>query len=204
MSWWTSPRNENSGEVYLDTRTRSSVSVTRSSRSLGRSELPGGSRSPLLIREGPIAGAYASWMAWLPLLRVVNPASAYVQRSLRALQGPLPPEQDADAQAGARGRTERFASVAKAPSSAFEIHARELLKAGTTEIPTARGAIDVRLVRFWNGAAILDCRLARTAGPTGLTFSLVDRRELRGDPVSVLARRLQTSILNLGADGETQ
>jgi hypothetical protein len=30
----------------------------------------------------------------------------------------------------------------------------------------------------------------------------VDRRELRSDPIPVLARRLQTSILNLGADAE--
>lgn len=122
---------------------RSSVSVTRSGRSYGQSELPGRSRSPLLIREGQSLTLYASWMLWLPLLRVVNPASAYVQRSLRSLQRPVPPEQDADAQAGVRGRTERFARAAKVPSSAFDLHAGELLKAGTTQILTATGVIDV-------------------------------------------------------------
>jgi hypothetical protein len=142
-------------------------------------------------------------MAWLPLLRVVNPASAYVQRALRSLQRPWSLENDDAAEAAARERTERFAKAAT-QSSAFEVRARELLEVGTTVISTAAGAIHVRLVRFWNRAAVLDCRLARSPGMTGSTFSLVDRRELRGDPVPMLARRLQTSVRNLKADGEIQ
>jgi hypothetical protein len=80
--------------------------------------------------------------------------------------------------------------------------ARELIAVSRCDVPTRTGVIQIRLIRFWNREAILDCRQAGRTEGTGSTFSRLSRRELRGDPVRVLARHLSTSIRNLGADAE--
>jgi len=74
--------------------------------------------------------------------------------------------------------------------------AEELLRTGATVIPTSGGPLHARLVRFWNGTAVLDCRAPATERSDGRTFTLVDRRELkRGGPIG--SGHLMAKILML-------
>jgi hypothetical protein len=160
-------------------------------------------------------------VAWLAILRVVNPASAYVQRVQRVLNpgpvqqrrrrrddGPLllpaessPHSQTASSRQPPAAVQERYQTLRaelEPIRSALEEPVRALLKSGASGFRAKSGLIDLKLVRFWNGTGILQGRLLGTDGwSRGPVFSLVDRRSLRQDPPTDLERMLFSTMLNL-------
>jgi hypothetical protein len=75
--------------------------------------------------------------------------------------------------------------------------AEELLRTGSTRVLTYAGSLDARLVRFWNGTAVLDCEVRGNDGSNGRGFTRLDRRELKDDTASRLALNLLMGIENL-------
>lgn len=165
-------------------------------------------------------------MAWLLLLRLVRPAEAYVRQNeqtlrLRAKRGTVwakgpgwaafgPPGSKAPpgwvppsrpfperVQAGPSHWEDRAREVEGANRQAVEEGAEELLRSGATVIPTPFGPMQAKLVRFWNGTGILDCQFPSTENMNGRSFTLVGRRELKGNTPSGLAPHLLSSILSL-------
>jgi hypothetical protein len=80
----------------------------------------------------------------------------------------------------------------------LEQNARELLTSGGTTLANGGDRIEVRLVRFWNKSGIRDARRVDSTGSEHQTYTLVDRRELTGNPVPRLARGLVIDMANLG------
>ncbi|SRR6266542_509150 len=165
-------------------------------------------------------------MAWLPLLKVVRPAEAYVRQNQQTgrrrekrgavwAKGPGwvafgPPESKPPPgwvppspplpQRGPEGPSrweDRTRELEAANRQAIEEGAEELLLSGTTAIPTPFGRVQAKLVRFWTGTGILDCRFPSTGNVNGSSFTLVDRRQLKGNFPSALAGHLLSSILSL-------
>jgi hypothetical protein len=87
--------------------------------------------------------------------------------------------------------------IQAAHGAALEHSALELLMSGTTVLSWGEDRIEARLVRFWNGSGIVEARLPSPSGSEHRTYSLLDRRELRQDPVSHLARNLLSAMVNL-------
>jgi hypothetical protein len=82
-------------------------------------------------------------------------------------------------------------------SDYFKGKAQSLLRDGAASLTTSAGVIDVRLVRFWNGA-MLDCEMPRPSG-TGRTSSRLNRHEL-ADPVPLITRSLAGAVAKAGLD----
>jgi hypothetical protein len=91
---------------------------------------------------------------------------------------------------------ERSREVTEAHRQAVERGAGGLLRSGAAEIPTAFGALQARLVRFWNGEGVLVCQLPPNETSSGRSFGLVDRRQLKRDPAARLAGHLMSRILS--------
>jgi hypothetical protein len=135
-------------------------------------------------RRGTVYGRGPGWVAFGP--RGSKPPSDWkppTQQNPRpALQGPSHwAERRRELETNHRPDAERGAE--------------ELLATGTTVISTTDGPLHARLVRFWNGTAVLDCELRGQEGSSGRSFSLVDRREFRRDAGACLARELLVRIV---------
>jgi hypothetical protein len=168
-------------------------------------------------------------MAWLALLKLVRPAEAYVRQKqdrsrLRAKRGtgwakapgwaafgpfgskPPPgrvrpsrsfPE---GVQKGPTQWEDRARELEAANRQAVEEGAEELLRSGAALISTPSGPVQAKLVRFWTGTGILDCRFPSTKDRNGRSFTLVDRRQLKGNSPSSLTGHLFSSIISLDHD----
>jgi hypothetical protein len=166
------------------------------------------------------------FVAWLPLLKLIRPVEGYVRQSqeagrLRSKRGavwakgpgwaafgppgsapppgwvPLSRPFPERAEEGPSHWEERMRELNASNRRAVERGAEELMRSGTSIIPTSVGPIQVRLVRFWTGTGILDCQVPSTGSRKSRSFTLVDRRQLKGNSPSHLARHLMSSILSL-------
>jgi hypothetical protein len=164
----------------------------------------------------------------LLLLRLINPASAYMHqverhqhpaqgRSRRgtaqqrgqgwALYGPRRAARPGLLPAAPPPREEPSGSSDWAESQRVldDAHrgetqrgADELLRDGVASISTRAGIVTARLVRFWNGTAVATCAMYRSDGSRAITATLLDRRTLRERAAIVLAGTLWGAICDLG------
>ena len=168
---------------------------------------------------------YPGDVAWLPLLKLVRPAEAYVRQNRetggrRARRGAVwarmpgwavfgPPGSKPPSGWEPPGRlpaervrkgpsrwNERTREVEAAHREAVERGAEELRGSGATVIPTSHGPLQVRLVRFWNGTGVLDCQLVSTERMKGRSFTALDRRDFKENPPARLSAHLLSSILS--------
>ena len=170
--------------------------------------------------------SYPRTVAWMPLLKLVSPASAYMRRMEEeeddrrrarrgmtygrgrgwAVYGPPGGEPPPDIRPPAPTRhqapqgpsrwAERHHELEAAHREELERGAEELLRTGEATISTPEGPLHTRLVRFWNGTAVLDSELPGAKGSRGRAFTLLERRELKRGPAR-LAQHLMTEILSL-------
>src|SRR6266571_4168897 len=141
----------------------------------------------------PWVRAYPGAMAWMPFLKLVSPASAYVRRAKEEVRGqrrgrprrmnpgsrlrPLAvwaapdPHESGLFPRGPSHWAERRRELDVAHREDVTRGAEELLRTGATVIPTSGGPLHARLVRFWNGTAVLDCRAPATERSDGRTFT---------------------------------
>ena len=87
---------------------------------------------------------------------------------------------------------DRTREVEAAHRQAVERGAEELRRSGATVIPTSSGPLQARLVRFWNGTAVLDCQLLSTNGRSLISL---ERRDLK-DKSGRLVGHLLSSIVS--------
>jgi hypothetical protein len=77
----------------------------------------------------------------------------------------------------------------------FDAKAAELLRGGETILRTSMGAIEWRLIRFWNGGVL------ESIGPDAArSGSRIDRRVLRRDPLPRIRWSLAHAVAGLGPE----
>jgi len=157
------------------------------------------------------------------LLKLINPASAYMHEMDRRERRNPPAFMEREAPAAdltgsgvstrpveaslagagtapvASGWAERAAELDGIYLAEADRGAKELLARGLTTMPTHAGTLAVRLVRFWNGTAIVEYEQLR-GGRRGSGASLLDRRTLRERAESFLSRTLLAHIREMDRD----
>jgi hypothetical protein len=165
------------------------------------------------------------------LLKVINPASAYMHDMDRrwrlesrdpghgsghpasrgedrspidpaGAEAPLAPLALPDALVAA-GWVERSTELDEIYRLEAERGAKELLARGVATVPTHAGTLTARLVRFWNGTAIVEQEQTRGGRLRSAGASLLDRRTLH-EPEPFLARTLLGKIREMDRDAAPQ
>jgi hypothetical protein len=153
----------------------------------------------------------------LLFLRLVQPASAYVQREQRrawrdvqaaeadwaqeserdSRGAPDTPAQGADGKASDSIGQDDLLELRQAYADELRVAAEKLATDRRTTIQIEGQALQAVLVRFWTRSAILDARLVGSDGFHQRTYTLIDRGELARDPAPRLADHLLTAFTNL-------
>jgi hypothetical protein len=144
------------------------------------------------------------------LLRLFDPAGAYMERQGPAVQGPVwrggaiygpapdgsRPASDAElpdirerASALANDRRERVADIRARYGAAIDATAQTLARTGVGVVATPAGGLDARIIRFWHGDSVLV--IERHSGTGRLTTRLAGRQE---HDIDVLAWYLARSL----------
>ena len=158
-------------------------------------------------------------MAWVWLLRIVNPPAAYWRRQEAqgrkrrgtkvvhpsrhsqfgpVVQGRAEPSESRERERERRVQERRahLEHMRLKYGDALRTNAQELLDQSATTVRVEELSIVATLIRFWNGAAILEARRS-DLGSERRTAALIDRRPLRDDPIPLLANHLLHAVSSL-------